>query len=202
VVCAGQTPGVVIPDWAMEVLVTACQRMRQGLPPSAESEQVINGVGRSAHTWLLAQRRWQCSHCERPATRLSHSMSLGSGGLGNMLGSPVFATNQVPCLPMCDDPTCSHKTQQAQTSSIREQRHHPVSASSLPGISGMEMTDELRHLMQEGGLGAPHGRTNGDGELHRCEHCDKTSYANTSKFKGCARCLRVRYWCVLCPFSR
>jgi hypothetical protein len=43
----------------------------------------------------------------------------------------------------------------------------------------------------------------GELELQECTRCKKTTCYKTkdktTNFKSCSRCMRVRYWCVLCP---
>ena len=77
------------------MLRAAAKQLAQGFPATPEAGKAIKDVGFAATPWLLSQKQWQCMQCERPATQLSHQMTLGSSPL-----DPLLATNSVPwCVP-------------------------------------------------------------------------------------------------------
>ena len=125
--------------------------------------------GRRNAPWLLSQRSWQCTTCERPATRLSKMMGL----LDSDDSLSVEAINVVPCLPSCDNERCWLTNTDACYQMAR-------------GLRNIGSTGTMSHIQS-------------------CEHCEKTTLFYTedksTKFKNCSRCLRVKYWCVLCPLD-
>ena len=85
----------------------------------------------------------------------------------------VEAINVVPCLPSCDNERCWLTNTDACYQMAR-------------GLRNIGSTGTMSHIQS-------------------CEHCEKTTLFYTedksTKFKNCSRCLRVKYWCVLCPLD-
>ena len=95
------------------------QFQQRGLPPPPASIQALKDVGNAAAPWLLSQRQWQCTQCERPATTLGQSMAVWRGVDDT---DAVCAINSVPSLPVCDNDSCDRKNIDAGRQMVRELR--------------------------------------------------------------------------------
>ena len=168
---------VLLPTDALEVLCDTVKKAKQGLSPP-DSTEAIKNVGAAAEPWLLSQRQWQCSQCERPATSLYQALALGTA---KSTGS-VCVANAVPSFPSCDNDSCRRHIYDAQKQMRQEQQRQPATTTNANNDSVNKCA----------------------GAMQACMHCKKTTFYLLSaqdkptKFKSCSRCLRVQYWCVNC----
>jgi hypothetical protein len=98
----------------------------------------------------------------------------------------IFITNSIPSLPTCDNQACNNKADDAQRKELRAMREQPAKVCS--SAMAAEMGDDPQFT---------NAKTNGDIEMQQCSNCKTMTLCNTAKFKSCARCMRVRYWCVV-----